>query len=88
MRSITFKLMLAFLAISLIGAVSASVFARWITVQEFDRLVLDQAQSNFMAEVTTYYQTRGSWIGVTDYMRQKTQAAQPPPSPDNTGNVR
>jgi len=43
MRSITFKLMLAFLAISLIGAVSASVFARWITVQEFDRLVLDQA---------------------------------------------
>jgi len=88
MRSLTFKLMLAFLAISLIGAVLASVFARWITVQEFDRLVLDQAQSNFMAEVTTYYETHGSWIGVTDYLRQKTQASQPPPRPDNTGNVR
>jgi signal transduction histidine kinase len=88
MRSLTFKLMLAFLAISLIGAVLASVFARWITVQEFDRLVLDQAQTNFMAEVTAYYETHGSWIGATEYFRQKAQASQPPPRPDNTGNVR
>ncbi len=86
MRSLTFKLMLAFLAISLIGAVLASVFARWITVQEFDRLVMEQAQSNFMAEVTAYYQTRGSWAGITDYFRQKAQSSEPPPRPANTGN--
>jgi signal transduction histidine kinase len=79
MRSLTFKLMLAFLAISLTGAALASIFARWITVQEFDRLVLEQAQSNFMSEVTIYYQTHGSWIGVTDYFRQRAESKQPPP---------
>ncbi|MCI0475011.1 MAG: cell wall metabolism sensor histidine kinase WalK, partial [Anaerolineales bacterium] len=88
MRSLSLKLMFAFLAISLIGAVLASVFARWTTVQEFDRLILDQAQSNFLAEVTTYYETRGSWAGVTDYFRQKAQSSQQPPRTDNTGNVR
>ncbi len=41
MRSLAWKLMLAFLAISLTGAALASLFARWITVREFDRLVLD-----------------------------------------------
>jgi len=51
MRSLTFKLMLAFLAISLIGAVLASVFARWTTLQEFDRLVLEQTRNNFLTDV-------------------------------------
>lgn len=79
MRSLAWKLMLAFLAISLTGAALASIFARWITVQEFDRLVLEQAQNTFLSEVTTYYQTRGSWIGVTDYFRQRAESRQPPP---------
>jgi two-component system sensor histidine kinase BaeS len=79
MRSLTWKLMLAFLAISLTGAVLASIFARWITVQEFDRLVLEQAQSSFLSEVTAYYQTHRSWIGVTEYFRQRADSRQPPP---------
>jgi len=86
MRSLSMKLMLAFLAVSLTGAVLASVLARWITVQEFNRLVMAQAQSNFLGEVTTYYQTHGSWLGVTDYFRQKAQSAQPLPRPANTDN--
>jgi two-component system sensor histidine kinase BaeS len=84
MRSLTFKLMLAFLAISLTGAVLASIFAHWITVQEFDRLVLEQAQNSFLSEVTTYYQTHGSWIGVTDYFRQRAESRQPPPREPDT----
>jgi len=79
MRSLTCKLMLAFLAISLTGAALASVFARWITVQEFDRLVLEQAQSSFLSEVTAYYQTHGSWTGVTEYFRQRAESRQPSP---------
>ncbi len=71
--SLTFKLVIAFLAISLLGAVLASAFARWITEQEFERLVLQQAQTSFMQEVTTYYQTRGSWAGVGEYFLQKSQ---------------
>jgi len=87
MRSLSLKLMLAFLAVSLIGAVMASLFARWITVQEFERLVLEQSKNNFMSEVTTYYQIHGSWVGVTDYFRQKIQLPQPPPKPGNNPNL-
>ncbi len=88
MRSLSTKLLLAFLAVSLIGVALASVLARWITVQEFDRLVLERAHSNFLDEVTTYYQTRGSWIGVSEYFRQRFQSLQPPPRPGDPGNVR
>jgi two-component system, OmpR family, sensor histidine kinase BaeS len=77
MRSLSTKLMLAFLAISLTGAAFATVIARWITIQEFERLVMEQSQNNFMTEVTTYYQTYGSWIGVTDYFRAKRESQQP-----------
>ena len=86
MRSLSLKLMLAFLAVSLIGAVLASSLARWITVQEFNRLVLEQAQSNFLNEVTTYYQTRGSWVGIADYFRLKAQSRQPQSRPANDPN--
>ena len=79
MRSLTWKLMLAFLAISLTGAALASLFARWITVREFERLVLEQAQNNFLSEVTAYYQTRDSWTGVTEYFRQRAESRQSPP---------
>ena len=79
MHSLTWKLMLAFLVISLTGAALASVFARWITVREFDRLVLEQAQSSFLSEVTAYYQTHGSWLGVTEYFRQRAESRQSPP---------
>jgi len=48
-------------------------------VQEFDRLVLEQAQTNFMSEVTAYYQTHGSWAGVTEYFRERAESRQPPP---------
>jgi signal transduction histidine kinase len=83
MRSLSFKLIIAFLAVSLIGVLLASVLARWITTQEFNRLVMQQAQSNFMAEVTDYYQSRGSWVGVTDFFRQKAESPDPPPRPVN-----
>ncbi|MBI5302767.1 MAG: HAMP domain-containing protein [Chloroflexi bacterium] len=88
MRSLATKLLLAFLAVSLIGVALASVLARWTTVQEFDRLVLERAHNNFLDEVTTYYQTHGSWSGVSEYFRQKFQSSQPLPRPGDPGNVR
>lgn len=86
MRSLSLKLILAFVAVSLIGAVLASLFARWITEQEFNRLVMEQVQSNFMSEVMTYYTSRGSWAGVTEYFRQKAQSPQLQPRPANPNN--
>jgi len=51
-RSLVFKLVLAFLVVSVTGAVLTAVFARWATFREFDRLVLEQAQNNFLASAT------------------------------------
>ncbi len=61
MRSLTFKLTLAFLVVSLTGAALVSIFAGWTTGRAFDQLVQEQAQDSFVAEVTAYYQEYGSW---------------------------
>jgi hypothetical protein len=57
-RSLVFKLVLAFLVVSVTGAVLTAVFARWATFREFDRLVLEQAQNNFLVSATAYYTER------------------------------
>ena len=64
MRSLTLKLSLAFLAVALTVAGLAAIFARNALVREFDRLVVQQAEENFIADITTYYETFGSWEGV------------------------
>jgi signal transduction histidine kinase len=67
-RSLVFRLVLALLGVSVIGVVLTVVFARWVAYREFDRLVLERAQNDFITEVTAYYETQGSWQGVTDYL--------------------
>lgn len=86
MRSLTFKLILAFLVVSMTGAALAAALARWATFQEFDRLVLEQAQSDFMADVTAYYQTTGSWAGVAEYIPRRRPPPQAPPPQPPPGN--
>ncbi|MFQ5341492.1 MAG: sensor histidine kinase [Anaerolineae bacterium] len=81
MRSLAFKLVFAFLLVSLTSVALVAVFARWATVTEFDRFVLDQAQSDFVATVTAYYETYGSWRGVAEYVRQQRLAPGAPPPP-------
>jgi len=80
-RSLVFKLVLAFLVVSVTGAVLTAVFARWATFREFDRLVLEQAQNNFLASATAYYQTNGSWRGVREYFHRLAAAPAPQPPP-------
>jgi signal transduction histidine kinase len=65
LRSLTTKLILAFLLVSLTGAALAATFARWATSREFDRLVRDQTQASFVTQMAAYYQSNGSWTGVT-----------------------
>jgi two-component system sensor histidine kinase BaeS len=80
-RSLTLKLVLAFLIVSVTGAALVAAFARWATFKEFDLLVLDQAQNNFVAEASAYYQAYGSWIGVAEYFRRPAPAPAPLPQP-------
>ncbi|MFQ5594554.1 MAG: sensor histidine kinase [Anaerolineae bacterium] len=81
MRSLAFKLVFAFLLVSLTSIALVAVFARRATVTEFDRFVLDQAQSDFVAAATAYYETYGSWRGVAEYVRQQRLASGAPPPP-------
>jgi two-component system sensor histidine kinase BaeS len=69
-RSLVFKLAIAFLVVSVTGAVLTALFARWATFREFDRLVLEQAQNNFLTSATAYYQMYGSWLGVREYFHR------------------
>jgi two-component system sensor histidine kinase BaeS len=77
-RSLAFKLILAFLLVSITGAALTALFARWTTYHEFDRLVLEQVQTDFLADVTAYYEAHGSWQGAWAYFRPETL---PPPLP-------
>lgn len=83
--SLTLKLILAFLAVSLIGVALVAIFSRLITEREFDRFRLEQARSDFIAAATAYYQAHGSWQGVEAAIRPDTLQPQPgggpPPMP-------
>jgi len=78
-RSLVFKLVVAFLIVSVTGAALTILFARWATFREFDNLMLEQAQNNFLTSATAYYQTKGSWLGVREYFHRlaATPAVQP-----------
>ncbi len=62
--SLTFKLTLAFLVVSLIGVALVAIFSRLITEREFDRFRLEQARSDFITAATAYYQAHDSWQGI------------------------
>lgn len=63
MRSITSKLLLAFLSIGLISVTIIFITARWNTRLEFIRFLSDQTQNEMTAELTEYYRTNRTWAG-------------------------
>ncbi|MDK1079966.1 MAG: ATP-binding protein [Anaerolineae bacterium] len=64
MRSITFKLVLAFLGIGVVSIVLIVFLVRWNTGTEFSRFVLDRRGAELIEELEDYYRTNGSWKGV------------------------
>jgi signal transduction histidine kinase len=78
-RSLTFKLILAFLIVSLAGAGLSALLARWANGRAFDSLVLDQAQAAFISEISTYYEATGAWQGVARVIQQRHPAPGRPP---------
>ncbi|MBC8505194.1 MAG: HAMP domain-containing protein [Anaerolineales bacterium] len=92
MRSLAPKLLLAFLAVSLTVALLAAAITRFTTQQDFEELVLSNAQNNFIDRATTYYEVTGSWQGFAasiirrqnqqgDLPGQLLQPQQPPRQP-------
>jgi signal transduction histidine kinase len=70
-RSLTFKLVLAFLLTSVAGVALASVFIRQSVTREFDSYVIAQQRAGFVDDVGAYYATSGSWAGLDHWLRDQ-----------------
>src|SRR5512138_2992237 len=82
-RSITLRLILAFLLVGITVVALASGITSWLTVREFRQFTYDTARDRFLAEMTFYYQTHGSWDGVLSYYQERSQVRTPfNPGPD------
>jgi signal transduction histidine kinase len=64
MRSITFKLVLAFLGLAIISIVLIVLLARWNTGAEFSRFVVDRRGADMVETLASYYRENGSWEGI------------------------
>ena len=77
-RSLTLKLTLVLLAVTLTGAVLLAVFTHQATQQAFNQYVLDQGQANFVTAAAGYYEQTGSWSGVVAYLRNQPRSVGTP----------
>src|SRR5690242_19849085 len=68
-RSLTFKWIAILLVTSLIGVILVGFFAYRKTVNEFDRLRLEQAEAAFVQDATDYYQSNHSWEGINSWLK-------------------
>ncbi|HJZ49802.1 MAG TPA: ATP-binding protein [Roseiflexaceae bacterium] len=71
MRSLTFKLVLAFLLTSVAGMALASIFIRQSVTTEFDSYVIAQQRAAFVDDISAYYARAGSWDGLDRWMREQ-----------------
>ncbi|MBI5841594.1 MAG: HAMP domain-containing protein [Chloroflexi bacterium] len=70
MRSITIKLIAAFVGIGLISILVIVLVARWNTNQEFEKFVSNRNEEEFAIRLTDYYRNHGSWDGLAEAFRQ------------------
>jgi len=71
MRSLTFKLVLAFLLTSVAGMALAALFIRQSVTTEFDSYVIAQQRADFIDQVSAYYERSGSWSGLDRWLREQ-----------------
>jgi signal transduction histidine kinase len=64
LRSITLKLVLAFLAVSLVSTLLFGLLARYTTVREFQDYASSNEESHVSAALEEYYRIEGSWLGI------------------------
>ena len=81
MRSITLKMIIAFLGIALVSIVLIVLLARWNTGTEFSRFVLDRRGADLVQNFADYYSTHGSWEGVEQTIVVETAPQMPEGGP-------
>lgn len=80
MRSITLKLILSFIAISVLSTVLVVAFTRWRSREEFRTFLIDQNQPGMVGAFASYYQQHGSWDGIAAARVMPPISQQPPPA--------
>lgn len=87
--SLTFKLTLAFLVVSLTGIALVAALVWSITATEFNRFVNDRGLSDYTTMAKNYYQAHQSWSGVADTLHIQNAPAQNAPAsqPDNPSSA-
>jgi two-component system sensor histidine kinase BaeS len=92
MRSLSLKLTLAFLFVSVVGVVLVAFIVRQRTQSEFDRFVLDRYQVDLLEDLSTYYERNGSWdefSGIVAHAPARYgRAVAPVPAPVTLTDVR
>jgi signal transduction histidine kinase len=68
MRSLTVKLILAFLGLGLAVSGLVALFAGQFTANEFGNFIFNQNQDNLVSRLADYYRLHGSWEGVGQAM--------------------
>ncbi|RPI22765.1 MAG: HAMP domain-containing protein, partial [Chloroflexota bacterium] len=68
MRSLAFKLTLAFLLVGLAGSLIVAVVLQVQTRNAFDRFILNREQQILVDNLVQYYQVNGGWAGLEDYL--------------------
>jgi two-component system sensor histidine kinase BaeS len=85
MRSISSKLILAFLSIGVTSVLVIAFTAVWSTRAEFIRFLTDQTQTDIVSRLSDYHSTYGSWERVESVFTYGNYAQQPgigPGGPD------
>ena len=80
LRSLTAKLVLAFLVASIAGVVLAAIFIRQFVAQQFNDVVLGQHRAAFIAKAGSYYAERGTWEGVGPWLHDHPPEDAPSPA--------
>jgi signal transduction histidine kinase len=90
MRSISSRLILAFLSIGIISVAIIVITARWNTRSEFQRFLSDQDQTDIITVLENYHRQNGSWAGAERiFFRRGSRPNRRPPFTltDTQGNV-
>lgn len=81
MRSISSKLILAFLSIGVVSVLVIAVIAIWSTRAEFIRFLTDQTQTDIVTRLSEYHRTYGSWERVESNFIYSNTEQQPGSGP-------
>ena len=81
MRSISSKLILAFLSIGIVSVTIIFMTARWNTRAEFIRFLSDQNRTDIITALTNYYEENGTWVGAEIIWYQPGYGYQQPGDP-------